>query len=179
MQHGATGLSAFLILLVLSACTSTDDRFEDTTQSKRDFYLSGVEIDREAQKAGAPLIFTGPAPHGAERVAAGSLLFSDSGYVLVRVGVGEPAVGLDGRRTLHGYDVLDFRGRVDPSGERAVSTPTPGGRQRGDRADEVRLEVESDDHVFVQAYRDGRPQAYRYRFSRRGLPRTGVVFPWK
>ncbi|MEZ6196330.1 MAG: hypothetical protein R3F20_11490 [Planctomycetota bacterium] len=178
-----TVLCAALLLLGGCANSSYRTRTDDARQS-RYFALYRIEIDRAAVRSGARLLFTEP-PAGVEyghtRKAGGEFAVSDNGLVACRVRVIETSTGVDGRMNPIAYGILDFRGRTSDDGERAtIHDGDVGVRPVNDIVDEIRMDTDGADKLVVQPYVQGRPQAYRFHFTRsRAAITANVEVPWR
>lgn len=153
------------------------ERFDKT------FHLTRIEIDREAVRAGADLLFTEPPPHrefGLERRAQGILSISDRGFVQASVRVAEPVVAVSGQRTEQAYTLLSFFGKFSGDGKQATFTDgEPIDTASVQRPDAVKVLEKAVDRIVIQPVYQGRSSAYRYHFYRRGLTNPNVPFPWK
>lgn len=171
-------------LLGLTGCQNTSYRQqrEDEKQG-RIFALYRIEIDRDAVKSGAPLLFTEPTAgqeFGHTRKAGGQFAISDKGFVRAKVSVIESTTNYQGRPSRMGFNLLDFRGRAADDGD--VATVHDGDRgvsSLGEGVDSIHFETDGADKLVVQPRVKGKPQAYKYHFTRsRVAARPNVEVPW-
>ena len=184
-------VSLFAVLLLCACETRTysggvrvpneapvrQDRFDKT------FHLTRVEIDRDAVRTGARLLFTEPPPNrefGLERRAQGVLSISDRDFMRSSVRVAEPVIAVSGRRTEQTYTLLSFFGKIASDGKSAtISDGEPVETSSVYRPDALRILEKTEERLVIQPVHQGRPLAYRYHFYRRGLTNPNVPFPWK
>ncbi len=141
-------------------------------------HLYRVEIDREAVRKGAQLLFHEPVAgkeYGAYRRTQGIFGVSENGSCRCEVRVAELVFGLGGRRDEQRYTLLDFFGRISADGTRA----TVEGAAVGRGALELRIEKLGKDEIKVQPYLNGRPGAYVYFFRKQGFSNSWVPFPYR
>ncbi len=141
-------------------------------------HLYRVEIDHEAVRKGAQLLFREPVAgkeFGAYRRTQGIFGVSENGFCRCEVRVAELVNGLGGRREEQRYTLLDFFGRMASDGTRA----TVDGTAAAPGALELRIEKLGKDEVRVQPYLNGRPGAYVYFFQKQGFSNSWVPFPYR
>ena len=186
MRRCLAPVLALIAMTLLSSCNTPSYRDQENPDSgSKQLKLYKVEIDRRAVRGGARLLFSEPPPgdeFGFSRLAGGQFAISDSGQLVCQVAVIEKSVGVGGRPIQQGYSVLDFRGRVADSGD--VATIFDGDRVRrtdlSGVVDEVRFQTMGSDRLVVQGFSQGKPQAYRFFFTRKRIgARADVAFPWR
>jgi hypothetical protein len=186
MSPRSCSLLALLALALLcGACTTTPYRVRKGEDEKpgRIFALYRIEIDHDAVKAGAPLFFTEPTAgveFGHTRKGGGQFAIADSGVVRTKVSVIETSTNYQGRPTKMGYVLMNFSGRMADEG--GIATIHDGDRDVknfGDRVDAIKFDTDGADKLVVQPLLNGKPQAYRFHFTRsRVAVRANVDVPW-
>lgn len=184
-------LSALLLSLSLTmtACTGTG-AYSSSSQSDRQereasrvMHLYRIDIDHEAVRNGARLLFEEPPPRreqGYQRRSKGFFSVSDARYCRIEVGCVEPVVGLNGQRTQLGYTMLRFFGRIAEDGNRATTTAGERNTLNSARViDEVRFIERGEDKITIQAWDNGKPGAYLFHFNRAPIGRSDVMVPWR
>ncbi|MCA9320137.1 MAG: hypothetical protein KDB53_05355 [Planctomycetes bacterium] len=164
-------------------CTSSDYGSGGSrnagNENKQVFHLYRVDIDHEAVRRGAPLLFQEPPPGaemGAYRRCQGIFGVSGNGFVRCEVKVAELVVGAGGRNQEQGYTLLEFFGKVSKDGNFAT---IEGGETSGRGGVELTFTERGDDRLTIQPRINDQLSAYRYHFQRQGFANARVPFPWK